>query len=128
MNTTTFKAKINISEHHHVFKCFTPTIRVRIPLSIQFENDQKRYLMLVSGLTLRSVWPDISKAWQKSSHISFYLKITQKVIKYLGYFCKRNCHQHLSKSLNLVTLIKNRNLNLTYLCNHKEMCCWKYLF
>ena len=88
-----------------VFKCFTPTIRVRIPLSIQFENDQKRYLMLVSGLTLRSVWPDISKAWQKSSHISFYLKITQKVIKYLGYFCKRNCHQHLSKSLNLVTLL-----------------------
>ena len=32
-------------------------------------------------------------------------KTAKKVNKYLGYFCKKICHQELSKIANLVTLL-----------------------
>ena len=47
-----------------------------------------------------TVWPDVgiksSPQFYKSTHGSFNLKIMFfKIAKYLGYFCKKVCHQEL---------------------------------
>ena len=67
---------------------------------------------------VQAVWPDariksspiFSKSCPKSAIISFvwkwrFCKVAQKVDeKFLGYFCKKICFQHLLKWFNLVTL------------------------
>ena len=64
-----------------------------------------------------AVWPDVevksspntSKRCPKSNQSCFYFNImffqtTQKLTKYLGYFCRQIFHRELKKSHNLVTL------------------------
>ena len=49
------------------------------------------------------MWPDVLiKSCPKAKHSSFTYKVTfsqieQKVAKYLDYFCKKICHQGLTK-------------------------------
>ena len=87
-----------------------------------------------AGIASSAEWPDdklksspnYSKSCPKSSHNSLTLKmllftLAQKFTMHLGFFWWKPCHQELSKSHNLVTLMSHELLpSLTVLSSNKD--------
>ena len=76
---------------------------------------------------------DLDKSYLKRRHSRFYLetmflKITQKVAKYLGYFSRTFVAKNFEKSPNLVTL-GNEQLNRLHIQSYMKRCiCYIKIF